>query len=89
MFCSSDQNLLVSQELVDERTLLLRGNVPALDVTNLIEDSFRVTCHGHLDTPEVILFLYSSKLLHCHCPFKIPCSLSVSFLSFYIYYMGY
>ena len=41
------QNSPIAQDLVDEGVLLLQGNVFALDVTNLVENSFRVAGHGH------------------------------------------
>ena len=41
------QNSPFSEDLVDEGVFLLQGNVFALDVTNLVEDSFRVAGHGH------------------------------------------
>ena len=41
------QNSPFSEDLVDEGVFLLQRNVFALDVTNLVEDSFRVAGHGH------------------------------------------
>ena len=59
------QNSPFPKDLVDERVLLFQWNVFALNITNLVEDSFRVAGHGHFQVFKICYgftqLLYFSK----------------------------